>query len=191
MLCNKKLKIGIIFLCVLFAFSGCGAGHGEISLESLEEEPVLQEGISETEQPNLIAVHVCGEVMAPGVYYFPEPVRVVEAIEKAGGFLETAATAYLNLAAFVADGEQLYVPTKEEAAEHKLSEDKALLQKVDINVASKEVLMTLPGIGESRADDIISYRTRSGVFETAEDIMKVSGIKQSVYEKISDKICVK
>ena len=64
-------------------------------------------------------------------------------------------------------------------------------ERVNINTADAAELMTLPGIGESRARDIIAYREKNGSFTSCEDIMKVSGIKTSVYEKINDKIRVK
>ena len=57
--------------------------------------------------------------------------------------------------------------------------------------ADEAALCTLPGIGESRARDIIAYREANGRFESCEDIMKVSGIKTAAYEKIRDKITVK
>ena len=60
---------------------------------------------------------------------------------------------------------------------------------VNINTASKEQLMTLPGIGQTRAESIIAYREKSGGFSTIEDIMKVSGIKESAFEKIKEYIC--
>ncbi len=62
---------------------------------------------------------------------------------------------------------------------------------VNINTADAAALCTLPGIGESRAQDIISYREANGGFQACEDIMKVSGIKTAAYEKIKDKITVK
>ena len=60
---------------------------------------------------------------------------------------------------------------------------------VNINQASKEELMTLPGIGESKADKIIAYREENGRFSTPEGIMEISGIKDGLYNKIKDKIC--
>lgn len=60
--------------------------------------------------------------------------------------------------------------------------------KISINNASKEKLMTLSGIGESKADAIISYRQEKGTFETIEDIKNVSGIGDAVFEKIKDNI---
>ena len=61
---------------------------------------------------------------------------------------------------------------------------------VNINTADKELLMTLPGVGESRAESILSYREENGSFSKEEDIMKVPGIKEGAYQKLKDKICV-
>lgn len=62
---------------------------------------------------------------------------------------------------------------------------------VDINTAAKEELLTLPGVGESRAQSIISYREKNGGFSRIEDIMKVEGIKEGMFAKMKDKICVR
>ncbi len=61
---------------------------------------------------------------------------------------------------------------------------------VDINIAGKQELCTLPGVGESRAESIIAYREKNGGFERIEDIMKVEGIKEGMFSKMKDKICV-
>ena len=61
---------------------------------------------------------------------------------------------------------------------------------MNLNTASKEQLMTLAGIGESRAEDIIRYREEYGGFQKIEDIMKVSGIKEAAFQKIKDSITV-
>ena len=195
MLCNKKLKNVLACICMLVIFTGCGGKDGLVGLESLESrgdishEEVLP---AETERPKQeVAVHVCGAVEYPGVYYLEEGSRVVLAIEAAGGFSEEASADYLNLATILSDGQQVYVPTKEEVLADRKSEEEAALQLIDINTASKEVLMTLPGIGESRALDIISYREKEGAFRSVTDVMKVSGIKQSVFDRFCDMICVK
>lgn len=62
---------------------------------------------------------------------------------------------------------------------------------VDINTAAKEELLTLPGVGESRAQSIISYREKNGGFSRIEDIMRVEGIKEGMFAKMKDKICVR
>lgn len=136
-----------------------------------------------------IRVHVCGAVMSPGVVALPEDSRAEDALEAAGGFAENAWRDYVNLAERVQDGEKLYFPTLEESESLVLQEADSGL--VNINTADVAMLCTLPGIGESRANDIIAYREANGPFGSCEDIMKVSGIKDSVYSKISDKITVK
>ena len=97
---------------------------------------------------------------------------------------------YVNLAETVTDGQKLYFPTLEEA-ETLEAEVKATAEGlVNINTASAEELCALPGIGASRAADIVRYREQNGAFQTKEDIMKVSGIKQNAYDKLCDKITV-
>ena len=84
------------------------------------------------------------------------------------------------------DEEKVYVPTQEEAAMTQSVED----GKVDLNTATKEELMTIPGIGESKALLIIKYREQCGNFKTIEDVMKISGIKEGMFEKMKDYIKV-
>lgn len=136
-----------------------------------------------------IRVYVCGAVKAPGVVSLPEGSRAEDALLAAGGFAETAWRDYVNLAERVSDGQKLYFPTLEEA--DFLVEQESGSGLVNINTADVAMLCTLPGIGESRARDIIAYRETNGAFKSCEDIMKVSGIKTSVYSKISDRITVK
>lgn len=146
---------------------------------------------TKTEQHNAtIRVYVCGAVVNPGVVEIPEGSRVEDALEAAGGFGATAGREAVNLADWVTDGQKLYFPTAEEAVEESVSEAEAASGLVNINTADLATLCTLPGIGESRAQDIISYRETNGRFESCEDIMKVSGIKTAAYEKIRDKITV-
>lgn len=144
-----------------------------------------------------VFVHVCGQVKRPGVYELPAGSRVYEAIEAAGGFTGEAAGDYLNLAQTVQDGMKLEAPDREQAEIWKSQVQSSGenspgggIVKVNINTASKEELMNLKGIGESRADDIIRYRDRFGGFQTIEDIMNVSGIKEAAFEKIKDNITV-
>ena len=138
-----------------------------------------------------ILVHVCGAVVNSGVVALPQGSRAEDALLAAGGFAEDASRDYVNLAGYVSDGEKLYFPTKEEVTTKILVQAETDDGLVNINTADVTALCTLPGIGESRARDIISYREAHGDFESCEDIMKVSGIKTSVYNKLSDKIKVK
>ena len=139
-----------------------------------------------------IYVHICGAVINPGVYQVPAGTRVYQALELAGGSSNDAYLSGINLADKLADGQKVYIPAEGENAEGILSTDSGDVQSVmiNINTASEAELMTLPGIGQSRAKDIINYRVKNGLFESIDDIMKVSGIKEAAFEKIKDLIKV-
>lgn len=136
-----------------------------------------------------IYVHVCGEVNNPGVYRFAKEPRVIDVVKQAGGFTKKADKAGVNLAEIVTDGTQLIIEAKTKKIKHKTEED-VNSNRLNINTASKEELMTLSGIGESKATQILSYRESNGKFHAIEDIMKISGIKEGVFNKIKDYITV-
>lgn len=168
-----------------------------------------------SEEAKTLVVHICGAVSAPGVYELPAGSRIIDAVEAGGGFLPEADEACCNLAEEIVDGCQIYIMTKTESCADGQTEKKAGIQTspdsdmqttdrnvrsnsataldnglVNLNTADVAALMTLPGIGESRAKAIISYREQHGAFAKIEDIMKISGIKQAAFSKIKDKITV-
>lgn len=168
-----------------------------------------------SEETKTLVVHICGAVSAPGVYELPAGSRIIDAVEAGGGFLPEAEEACCNLAEEIVDGCQIYIMTKSESCADGQTEKKAGIQTspdsdmqttdrnvrsnsatalenglVNLNTADVAALMTLPGIGESRAKAIISYREQHGAFAQIEDIMKISGIKQAAFSKIKDKITV-
>lgn len=176
--------------------------EAETSLDvTLTEE---DEAKTQTEQ-SVLCVHICGAVENPGVYELESGSRIYDAVEAAGGFSEDAVCDYVNLALKLEDGWKITIPTQEEVKdlpasiepENKIqtgvaAEDKSTdNDKVNLNTASKEQLLTLPGIGESRADAILAYREKKGTFSKIEDIMKIEGIKNGMFEKLKDKICVR
>ena len=159
----------------------------------------------EASEAEPVIVHICGAVKAPGVYELEQGSRVMDAVNAGGGFLPEAAQDSCNLAEPVTDGCQIYIMTKQESLEAektsgirqtgRISGASAAVSGtgaglVDLNTADKTALMTLPGIGESRADDILEWRSKNGGFQRIEDIMKISGIKKGAFEKIKDKITV-
>lgn len=150
-------------------------------------------GESETDNRKFICVHIVGCVVNPGVYDVAEGSRIYEVVRLAGGFLPEADESYLNLASVVFDGQKIEVLSKEEAKTAKpfvsATETETSKKLININTATKEELMQLAGIGESRALSIISYREKYGGFKKISDIMKVSGIKEAAFEKIKDYIC--
>ena len=186
-----------LILCTLIC--GCGTSDSEVivigrdATEDVRAVHNAQDGMNETSAKEStvseIRVYVCGAVEMPGVVALPEGSRAEDALLAAGGFSENAWKDYVNLAERVVDGQKLYFPTLDEA--ESIVEQEKADGLVNINTADAATLCTLPGIGESRAKDIIAYREAHGSFESCEDIMKVSGIKANVYSKISDMITVK
>ena len=141
-----------------------------------------------------IYVYVCGAVKNPGVYMVEDGARQIAAIEAAGGMLPEACADGLNLAAPVSDGERIYVPTKEEADAWSNGGQPLVSGEhnglVNINTAAKEELMTLPGIGETKAQRIIEYRETHGRFSDIEALKNVPGIKSGTYDALKEFITV-
>lgn len=169
---------------------------------------VVQETVSDEEKVVTYFVDIKGEVNNPGTYEMLPDTRVLDVIEKAGGLTENANTSVNNLSLKVKDEMVIIIYSNEEVAnfskikeqENKVYEscdsndikNDSCIEKssssnlVNINSASKEELMSLTGIGESKAMDIISYRDSNGLFKDISDITKVSGIGESLYAKIKD-----
>lgn len=152
-------------------------------------------------RPRVCYVYVCGAVREAGVYALPEGSRIYEAIALAGGLSDEACADYVNQAEVLADGQMIRIPTEAEAADlprEASASDGTAEQaaepaddRVDLNTAGMAELTALPGIGEAKAESILAYRESHGGFSTAEDIMKVEGIKEGVYNRIKDYIRVK
>lgn len=167
-----------------------------------ESEKASQSGTDAEEGlPETLYVHVCGAVNAPGVYELKTDARIYEALEAAGGMTEDAAADWINQAEALSDGERIYVPTQEEAEESAQSVSGrwadpngnaggSVSDKININTATKEELMTLSGIGASKAESILKYRQEHGNFQNIEDLKKIEGIKDGVFNKIKDDITV-
>lgn len=195
---NKRraiIKIISILLLFIFCAIGC-ANDKEESFTELELEERSQQTKPEVEEEQTVYVYVCGAVRTSGVYELSGKARIYEAIAAAGGVTEDAAEEYLNQAKVVTDGEQIYIPTKEELEKGVIEgqapgasgTDSNTEGKININTAQKEELKTLPGIGDAKADSIISYRDANGAFGQIEDLMQVEGIKEGVFNKIKSNI---
>ena len=144
----------------------------------------------------VLYVYICGEVINPGVYEMNCQERVCTLIQRAGGLTEHADLKAVNQAQLLEDGQMVYIPSAEEArglladVTEGSSGSGQTEGKINLNSASREQLMTLPGIGEGKAGNIISYREEHGKFQSIEDLMKVDGIKEGTYEKLKDRITV-
>ncbi len=159
-----------------------------------------------------IVVDIKGLVSVPGVYSFKkeDDARINDLILKAGGLKKDADTSMLNLSKKLEDEMTVIVYSKSEVEEYVKTQEllknkleicelkiknSACIEETDhdktinINTASKEELMTLNGIGESKANAIIEYR-KSNMFQEITDIMNVEGIGESLFENIKDNIKV-
>ena len=202
---QKILVLATVSICFLYIIY-------VITFEKEEKvsakEPIVEEKIVEPQEPIVekYKVDIKGQVAKPGVYEIEKDSRIIDVIQLAGGLKKDANTDFLNLSKKVEDGTVIWVYTKKEIEQ--LKKTKTVIEyierecncpdvsnsacinkdttnsKVNINTATIEELTTLTGIGESKAKLIIEYRTKKP-FEKIEDIMNVSGIGESAYEKIN------
>lgn len=148
----------------------------------------------------VMKVHIAGEIKKPGVYEIKEGDRLEDLIKVAGGLTDEADDVNINLAQRLEDQMKIYIPNKNDEKSLNTNNpnqtnDPVTLVKgsssglININTASKEELMTLPNIGEKRADAIIEYRNASR-FENIEDIKNVKGIGDKFFEALKDLITI-
>lgn len=198
--------------------SDAGNGTGSDSGKHTSDADIDNgsEAVSDKEmQQAMIYVDVCGAVANPGVFQLAAGSRVFQAIEAAGGYLPEAALTCVNRAGVLTDGQQLYILTQEEmerqgldpaemagASDGQMNGSAGIGQntgmtaqvqqdnRININTADEAQLITLTGIGATRAQAIIAYREENGPFAAIEDIMNVQGIKEGTFAKIKDEIVV-
>lgn len=206
---RKKLIniLSFVTVFVLFGISIYCIFDGA-SVSAKEKEEIVKE-------KKTVYVDIKGAVNNPGVYEMDYDSRIIDVIKEAGDLTEEADTSILNLSKKVEDEMYIIIYTKEEMSiyKEKLIPNKTIIKeiekkivcpdkdndaclinnsssidgKININTASKEELESLPGVGSSKAESIIEYRN-SNIFNSIEDIKKVNGIGDSLYEKIKDNI---
>ncbi len=195
---RKKLCCGIFCILVLL-FGACGE-KTEVYLEehvTESKESVLSEVVTEQEETSKsCCVYICGAVVFPGVYELPEGSRIYEVIELAGGLTEEADADFLNQAAQITDGQMIRIYTYQEVKDGVNEEQVQSVSnavsdnKVNLNTADKTELMTLPGVGSSKADAILAYRKEHGSFKSVEELMNIAGIKEGVFLQIKEQVKV-
>lgn len=166
-----------------------------VQMEVATEEEV-ERVESKSSEPELFMVDVKGEVHVPGVYELPADGRVKDAIAMAEGLTDEANELAINFAQKVEDQMVIYVPHEDD--DSGLPENTTTgageasgATVININTASEQELMTLSGIGQAKAQQIIQYREENGLFDTPEDLMNVSGIGEKSFETLKDSIKVK
>ena len=188
----------------------------EVVISEKEEKQELKEQETEAKEVTNCFFDIKGEVKKPGVYSISCDKRVVDAIKTSGGITNQGDTSVLNLSKKIEDGMVIVVYSKKEISAFvetlkKEEEKKEICENsniqndacitsnnnsnekkestVNINTASLEELMTLSGIGESKAKSIIEYRTKTP-FKKKEDLLNVTGIGDSLYASIKENITV-
>lgn len=178
-------------------------------VESVEEEATYNEEVTEEVQKEtkvntkiseeIIMVDLKGAVQSPGVYEMQNNQRVIDCINKAGGFLEEAEQRSINLAERIKDQMVIYIPLKgEDLVENNYIKNsiantiqtKSESEKIDLNRANKEELKSLTGIGDVKAENIMNYREANGYFKSIEEIKNISGIGEATLDRLKEDITV-
>lgn len=183
---SKGLAIVLIIAFLIMAALG-------IKLSDKEEEIVFND-LGSNDNVNKETIEACseecifvdidGEVTEPGVYELKSGSRVNDAIIMAGGLTDNACTKNLNKARKLSDGEKIYIPSEDE---YEVSSGGSGL--ININTASANELMSLPGIGEVYAQKIIDYRSIKS-FSSIEEITNIDGIGEKTFKKLKDLITI-
>lgn len=213
---RKEILIGIILFILLSIIIGSIVYININNKE--EEPIVIEKKKETKKQTNkeVYKVDIKGQVINPGIYSLNSNSRVIDVIEKAGGLTENADTSVINLSKKINDEMVIIIYSYDEVKEFgktkekekqvltecknneiyslennaciEIKETTTISGKININTATKEELMTLTGIGESKANDIIKYRETNGPFKTIEDLTKVNGIGESTLANIKENI---
>jgi len=165
-----------------------------ITTDEIMRQELMAENIQETTnsvEEEVIYIDVKGAVVKEGVYVMTKGLRVKDVIDRAGGFLDSADTNKVNLAAKLLDEMVIYIPEIGEEEFEVISPDyKNDDGKININTASLEQLQNLTGVGPSKAEGIISYREENGPFQKPEDLLNVSGIGEKTLNKFIEQVVV-
>ncbi len=185
---REKFILAVLVLLLLGGGVWRAIEHSKPQAELIQPAPE-QPGAEQPELLELITVHVVGAVKNPGIYHLPAGSRVYEVIEVCGGFTGEADRESLNQARPLIDGEQIYVHITGEAPAHVPGALNSSA-KININQASAKELTALPGIGDTRAQQIVAYRETHGFFTDIRDITDISGIGETTFNNIADLITI-
>lgn len=199
---NQKIIIlvilGIVALVIgYYMFGTMQNQEEEIKNQNinLDIQNVQEQAVDKNSE---IIIHVAGAVYNSGIKKLSENSRIADAIEAAGGLTSDANINNINLAQKIADGQKIYIPSinddeiTEQIIIQDTQENNSLFNSaiININTATQTELETLPGIGPSMASKIIEYRKENGSFKDIEDLKNVSGIGESKYAQVKNKITI-
>jgi competence protein ComEA len=192
-----KLLAFFVLLIIVFFYFYTRSSEGEDIVIGEEFPSQMNEQIQAkdtdiVEEPTIIMVDVKGAIKDPGVYIAEDGERVINLIDKAGGFTNEADINQVNLSQHVQDEMVIFVPLKGEInglSQNTIGEQYGKL--ININKATDSELQTLPGVGPAKALAIIEYREVNGGYKTIDDLKKISGIGEKTFEKLAPLISVK
>ena len=179
-------RTGLVVVLVVVA-TCAGVAAGLLQRPTLPGDlPATTEGPTQ-QTAAAVDVHVAGWVVSPGVVSIPEGSIVADAVAAAGGMRTGAAAETLNLAAPVADGDQIVVPGPgEETSSGAPGSPGPGGGLLSLNTATADELQELPGVGPVLAERIVSHRDAVGRFETVDDLLEVSGIGEAKLAALRD-----
>ncbi len=191
---RKDIFIVTVMFILFFFYVFVSSNLFNDKKKNNEVDIVKENNEIETDNKSIekIIVDIKGEVVNPNTYEVKEDDRVIDVINKAGGLTDKADVTVINLSEKIYDEMVIVIPSKEENIEknysNNINNQKSSDSKISINTASKEELMSLNGIGKSKAENIIEYRSKNGKFKSIDEIKNVSGIGDTIFEKIKDNI---
>ena len=162
----------------------------KMQVKFLEGEVQKEGELSPVETIVLIKVHLAGDVEKPGLYSLPEGARLEDLLHLGSPRNQEMVDRHCNRAAMLQDGQKIYVPAPGEVPEKIQSLPGMEKGKININRADIQELTRLPGIGEKKASDIVYYREKNGNFKKIDDIINVTGIGTTTFERIKDQITI-
>ena len=210
---NKKIVLIVlisVFIIIFFVLIKKKNVHASDDIdviediEIVEDIEVMKELEEPSEQPTLdiiqiekVKVDIKGEVLNPGVYELEYGKRIIDVVNLSGGFTKKAVTRNVNLSKKIYDEMVITIPDESTTCEfiptYNVEEPNNTQNKnnlININTASYDELLTITGIGETKARQIIEYRVTNGGFTRIEDIMNIPGIKESAFDKLKNEITV-
>ena len=142
--------------------------------------------------PERLVVHLSGEVIMPGVYRLPVGARIEDALKAAGGATESGDIHRLNLAARLADGQQIMVPKRANPLLVSAPADIASPTpgRINLNLASVAELDRLPGVGPVTAQRIVAFREQHGPFTSIDQLRQANLVNAATFEKIKELVAI-
>lgn len=207
------IVIIIIIIGAFFIQKSLNNQKYELSNEPKEDNINIEKSITDPVIKTFCHVDIKGAVANPGVYQVECGNNVNDIIKLAGGLTDNSNTSVINLAKKITDEMVIIIYTNEEVKNSNVvntvvkfvdkecvcpsvkndgclnteldkNNNENFPDKININTATVEDLMSLSGVGESKAKAIIEYRNKNGNFKSIEDLLNVSGIGEKLYEEI-------